>query len=126
MLLNAGAFVGSNRSGFPDDFPHRLERLRESVGLTWKGLARAAGLSLRAIHRWRKGAKPDVTHLLMLLDFAAEHDALECLLDRPRSYDRRQGILFDDETWNRLAGGEASMPNLHTDLTGEDNLQRPA
>ncbi len=126
MLLNSESFVGSNRSGFPDDFPRRLERLREAFGTTWKGLAQEVGFSLRAIHRWRRGTKPDATHLLMLLNFAAEHDALECLLDRPRSCDRRQGILFDDETWNQLAHGDASIANPHTDLTGQDNLQRPA
>ncbi len=125
MSFDSQRLADSDRSGFPDDLPHRLERLREALGLTWKGLAQEAGLNVRAIHRWRKGTKPDATHLLMLLDFAAEHDVLECLLDRPRTYDSRQGILFDEETWNQLASGEASMPNLRTDLTGDDN-PRPA
>ncbi len=126
MSFDSQRFADPHISGFPDDLPHRLERLRESLGLTWKGLAQEAGLNLRAIHRWRRGARPDATHLLMLLDFAAERDVLEYLLDKPRSYDRRQGILFDDETWNQLAGGEASMPNPRTDLTGEDNPQPAA
>ena len=77
MSFDSQRFAYSDRPAFPDDLPHRLERLREAVGLTWKGLARAAGLSLRAIHRWRKGTKPDAANFLILLDFAAEHDVLE-------------------------------------------------
>ncbi len=126
MSFDSQRFTDSERSGFADDLPNRLERLREALGLTWKGLARETRLNIRSIHRWRRGTKPDATHLLMLLNFAAEHDVLECLLDRPRLYDRRQGILFDDETWIHLAGGEDSIPNPDTDSSGEDNLQRTA
>ncbi len=96
------------RSGFPDDFPHRLERLRSTLGASWRALAEAAGLNLRAVHRWRAGAKPDAAHLLTLLDFAAEHDALDCLLDGPQPWDPRQALLFSQDIWERLAGDERS------------------
>ncbi len=92
------------RSGFPDDFPHRLERLRSALGANWRALAEAAGLNLRAVHRWRAGAKPDAAHLLILLDFAAEHDALDCLLDSAQPWDPRQALLFNQDIWERLAG----------------------
>ena len=36
----------------PNDFPRRLARLRVLLGLTWKGLARDAGLNIRTLHRW--------------------------------------------------------------------------
>ncbi len=97
-----------SRPGFPNDFPQRLERLREVLGLTWKDLAKEGGLNLRAIHRWRRGTRPDAPHLLVLLDFAAERGALDCLLDSPRGSDPRQGILFDDETWSGLTNADGT------------------
>ena len=41
----------------PDDFPKRLERLKEVSGLTWSGFARAIGVGEKQIHRWRNGAR---------------------------------------------------------------------
>ena len=117
---------GSNRPGFPSDFPRRLERLREALGLTWKALAKETGLSLRAIHRWRQGTKPDAPHLLLLLDFAADRGVLECLLDSSRGSDPRQGILFDDETWSGLANADGSMRDRPGQSEAEDNVQRAA
>ena len=117
---------GSSRPGFPNDFPRRLERLREALGLTWKALAKQSGLSLRAIHRWRQGTKPDAPHLLVLLDFAAERGALECLLDRPQEVDPYQGILFDDETWSGLTSAEGTRGDQRSQSRAEDNVQRAA
>ena len=116
----------STRPGFPSDFPRRLERLREALGLTWKGLAKETGLNLRAIHRWRQGTKPDAPHLLVLLDFAAERGALDCLLDSSRGSDPRQGILFDDETWGKLTSRDEAMPIRRGGPAGEGDLQRAA
>ena len=116
----------SSRPGFPSDFPRRLDRLREALGLTWKGLAKEAGLNLRAIHRWRTGTKPDAPHLLVLLDFAAERGALECLLDSPQEVDPQQGILFDDETWSGLADADGTRGDRRGQSEAEDNVQRAA
>ncbi len=116
----------SSRPGFPSDFPRRLERLRETLGFTWKALAKETGLNLRAIHRWRQGTKPDAPHLLVLLDFAAERGALECLLDGAQEVDPQQGILFDDETWSGLANADGTMRDRPGQSEAEDNVQRAA
>ena len=57
--------VDHNHNGYvpffsllPDDFPERLERLREASGLTWSGMARALGVSHKQIYRWRNGVEP--------------------------------------------------------------------
>ena len=54
----------------PDDFPERLERLREASGLTWSGMARAIGVSHKQIYRWRKGVEPCGGALQSLYEFA--------------------------------------------------------
>ena len=54
----------------PDDFPVRLERLREASGLTWSGMARAIGVSHKQIYRWRKGVEPCGGALQSLYEFA--------------------------------------------------------
>lgn len=68
------------RREFPEDFPERLERLREACDLSWRGLARALRLHPRSLRRWRRGAKPDAAHLLALFGFAAERGLLHCLM----------------------------------------------
>ena len=68
------------RRRFPEDFPERLERLREACDLSWRGLARALRLHPRSLRRWRRGAKPDAAHLLALFGFAAERGLLHCLM----------------------------------------------
>ena len=117
---------GSSRPGFPSDFPRRLERLREALGLTWKALAKESGLNLRAIHRWRQGTTPDAPHLLVLLDFAAERGVLDYLLDSSRGHDPQQGILFDDETWSGLTNVDATQRGQRGQSGAEDNVQRAA
>ena len=42
----------------PDDFPERLERLKEASGLSWRALARALGVDPKQLLRWRKGVEP--------------------------------------------------------------------
>ncbi len=75
-----------------DDFAQRLERLREASGLSWSGLARAIGVSLRAVHRWRIGAIPNGAHVLALLDFAVDRGLLVCLLRPPAGPDSAQQL----------------------------------
>ena len=65
---------------FPEDFPQRLERLREASGLTWREFAWALGVNLRSVHRWRAGAAPDSVYLIALFRFAAQRDLLDCLV----------------------------------------------
>ena len=45
---------------FPNDFPRRLARLRELLGLTWKGLARGAGVLVGQ----SAGVRPHTGHLV--------------------------------------------------------------
>ena len=54
----------------PDDFPERLERLREASGLTWSGMARALGVSHKQVYRWRKGVEPCGGAMQALYTFA--------------------------------------------------------
>ncbi len=50
---------GTPESGvLPEDFPERLERLKEASGLSWRGLARALGVDPKQLLRWRKGVEP--------------------------------------------------------------------
>ena len=42
----------------PEDFPDRLERLKEASGLTWSGMARAIGVEYKLLLTWRNGAVP--------------------------------------------------------------------
>ena len=41
------------------DFPRRLERLKEASGVSWRGFAKALGLDPKQLRRWRKkGVEP--------------------------------------------------------------------
>ena len=95
---------------FPDDFPQRLERLREASGLTWRGLARELGVSVRSLYRWRAGTRPDAAHMLAIVEFATERELLNCLLGRSNEglADERQALLFADDVWQGLGGGETA------------------
>ena len=93
------------RASFPDDFPRRIERLREASGLIWPGFARALGVSVRTVHLWRRGGRPDAAHLLALLDYAAESGTLNHALEQPVTSEAPQGVLFDEVDWERMRGG---------------------
>ena len=69
-------------AAFPPDFPHRLERLKDAAGLSWRGLARQLGVDARLLRRWRTGTRPDAAHLLALLQVADELGLLRLLLPR--------------------------------------------
>ncbi|MDE2967373.1 MAG: helix-turn-helix transcriptional regulator [Chloroflexota bacterium] len=96
---------------FPDDFPQRLERLREASGLTWRRLARELGVGVRSLYRWRTGTRPDAAHMLAIVEFATERELLDCLLTGTNEgeADERQARLFGEDVWAGLCGGgEAS------------------
>ena len=56
----------------PQDFPDRLERFKESTGLTWNALARRLGVNPYRLREWRKGTSTilDSTNLVILLTLA--------------------------------------------------------
>ncbi len=93
---------------FPEDFPVRLERLKAASGLTWRSLARAAGVSVRSVYRWRAGAQPDATHLLALVEFATDRGMLDLLLPPAESVDANddQQVLFRVDVWAALRKSE--------------------
>lgn len=51
---------------FPEDFPDRLERLKEASGFSWHELARRMGAETRTVRRWRNGHCPTAEHLFNL------------------------------------------------------------
>ena len=56
---------------FPEDFPRRLERLKEESGLNWSEFASRLGTNPLTVRRWRQGVRPNALHLLALLEVAA-------------------------------------------------------
>ena len=56
---------------FTQDFPERLERLKEEPGLSWSEIARRLGAYPHTLWRWReKGVQPHIRHLMALLELA--------------------------------------------------------
>ena len=56
----------------PEDFGHRLERLKEASGLSWRGLAKALGVDPKQLRLWRKrGVEPCGGAMLSICRFAA-------------------------------------------------------
>ena len=41
-----------------EDFPDRLNRLKEASGLTWTAFAQALGVDRKQVRRWRQGTEP--------------------------------------------------------------------
>ena len=68
------------RSELPQDFPERLERLKEAAELSWRGLARMLRTDPRVVRRWRNGTRPDPGNLYLLLSLAARMGLLHLLL----------------------------------------------
>ena len=67
------------RHQLPDDFPGRIERLKEATGLSWRGFARRLRTDPSLVRRWRKGTNPDSGNLYSLLCMAAEIGQLNLL-----------------------------------------------
>lgn len=59
---------------FPEDFPQRLDRLKEESGLTWSEFAARLGANPLTVRRWRQGTRPNALHLLALLELALSLD----------------------------------------------------
>ena len=54
------------------DFPKRLERLKEASGLSWRGMAKALGVDPKQLRRWRKkGVEPSGGPMPSLVRFAS-------------------------------------------------------
>ena len=54
------------------DFPERLERLKEASGLSWRGFAKALGVDPKQLRRWRKkGVEPSGGPMLSLVRCAS-------------------------------------------------------
>ena len=76
----------------PDDFPWRLRRFKEELGVSWDVLAACIGADPRQLQRWREGTKPCGDSLYALFVLA----------------DRRPGgvrLLLD-------GGGEGAAPSI--------------
>lgn len=77
--INIAGRIAPYQSGvLPEDFPERLERLREATDLTWNAFADAIGIDKKRVHRWRrskedrrKPAKPDSGGFYALVKIAA-------------------------------------------------------
>lgn len=52
---------------FPRDFPQRLERLKDTIGLSWRELARQLGTEPKTLRRWRHGGRPGSRYLYALM-----------------------------------------------------------
>ena len=50
---------GSYPELFPKDYPERLERLVELIGLTWEEFAERLGVENERVTAWRKGRGPE-------------------------------------------------------------------
>ena len=56
---------------FPEDFPERLNRLKEASGLTWSAFAQVVGVDDKQLRRWRnEGVEPSGGPLMALVRFA--------------------------------------------------------
>ena len=54
---------------FPKDYPQRLERLTELMGLSWEEFAQRLGVENNRVTEWRNGAIPtggEVWHIMRL------------------------------------------------------------
>ena len=80
----------------PEDFPARLERLKEASGLTWSGMARAIGVEYKLLLTWRNGAVPSGGAYHALVRFAGRvQGGLDILMGE--GFLGYQLALFEDE-----------------------------
>jgi len=70
---------------FPRDFPKRLDRLRDELGLSWLRLARCLGARPATVYQWRRGQKPGPAYLMALFELATNTESGVDLLLRPAS-----------------------------------------
>lgn len=70
---------------FPADFPERLAQFKDASGLSWRGIARALGVSPHRLRQWRNGrAVPGTAHLFLLLTVAESMGLRDGVLMCPR------------------------------------------
>jgi len=57
---------------WPEDFPQRLERLKEMAGVSWKRMAELVGVTDRGALKWRRGGRPSAVHYLAIMELARD------------------------------------------------------
>ena len=62
---------GTRKCLLPEDFPQRLECLKDASGLGWKALSRRLGVDYGRVKAWRRGMEPTGGAMLALCRFAA-------------------------------------------------------
>ena len=55
---------------FPDDFGKRLERLKETSGLSWTEFAMLLGVTPRGLAKWRAGGPPSGAYFWAIIQLA--------------------------------------------------------
>ena len=61
---------------FPEDFPERLERLKEASGLSWHQIALALGTTPSVMREWRSGNKrPSPVYLVRPIHVRRQYGA---------------------------------------------------
>ena len=57
---------------WPEDFPQRLERLKEMAGISWKRMAELVGVTDRGALKWRRGGRPSAANYLAIMELARD------------------------------------------------------
>ena len=57
---------------WPEDFPQRLERLKEMAGVSWKRMAELVGVTDRGALKWRRGGRPSAANFRAIIELARE------------------------------------------------------
>ena len=68
--MSLAALLPPGTAALPEDFPARLDRIKDSSGLSWNALAEKLGVDPRQIWRWRQGIEPTGGAMLALIEFA--------------------------------------------------------
>ena len=71
MTIAGPPFLFFGSGVYPDDFPARLDRLRQATGLTWTGFADALGVDRKQVLRWKEGTEPCGGAILSIMRLAA-------------------------------------------------------
>ena len=71
MTIAGRPFLFFGSGVYPDDFPERLDRLRQATGLAWTGFADALGVDRKQVLRWKEGTEPCGGAILSIIRLAA-------------------------------------------------------
>ena len=89
--LSLVAAVPPGTALLPDDFPVRLNCIKEASGLSWNILAEKLGVEPRQMARWRKGVEPSGGAMLALVKLVMLiPGGTQVLLGDEASYTRRR------------------------------------